>query len=106
MPGPAGESAAMAGATVRGGTIIPDVTTIKQAIRQIQAAARKDPALRAALQRDPRAFLADRGFPGDVQRELLIESGKAALAKKKPCVRTCLCSVCCYTKCKVTIFVP
>jgi hypothetical protein len=96
----------MGEATVRGGTIIPDVATIKQAIKQIHAAAKKDPGLGTALQRDPRKFLADRGFPADVQRELLTESGKASLAKKVPCLRTCLCSVCCYTKCKVTVFVP
>jgi hypothetical protein len=96
----------MAEAIVRGGTIIPDVATIKQAVKQIQAAAKKDPAQAQALEKDPRKFLADRGFPADVQRELLIESGRAALARRVPCARTCLCSVCCYTKCKVTIFVP
>jgi hypothetical protein len=91
---------------VQGGTIVPDLATIKQAVKQIQSAAKRDPALAKALQTDPRRFLADRGFPADVQRELLTESGRASLARRIPCVRTCLCSVCCYTKCKVTVFVP
>jgi hypothetical protein len=96
----------MAGTTVGGGTIIPDLPTIKRAVKQIQTAAKKDPAVAAALARDPRKFLADRGFAADIQRELLLESGKATLSKKVKCVRTCLCSVCCYTKCKVTVFKP
>jgi hypothetical protein len=96
----------MGESVVRGGVIVPDLATIKQAVRQIQSAAKKDPELAKALQTDPRKFLADRGFPADVQRELLTESSKASLASRIPCLRTCLCSVCCYTKCRVTVFVP
>jgi hypothetical protein len=84
---------------VQGGTIIPDVATIKRAVRQIQSSVKKDSALAKAFRKDPRRFLADRGFPADVQRELLAESGRGPLAKKVPCKRTCICTVvCCYTK--------
>lgn len=96
----------MARTTASGGTIIPDLATIKRAVRQIQSAAKRDPKLAAALARDPRKFLADRGFAADIQRELLIESGRATLSTRVKCIRTCLCSVCCYTKCKVTVFKP
>lgn len=89
----------------RGGTIVPDIATIKQAVKEIQTATKKDPALAAALRRNPRRFLGDRGFPLDVQRELLSESGFASRARKVPCVRTCICTVeCCYTKCRHTAF--
>jgi hypothetical protein len=82
---------------VRLGTIIPDVATIKRAVRQIQVGVKRDSALARALQKDPRRFLADRGFSSDVQRELLAENGKTTLAKKCPCICTCQCT-CCYTK--------
>jgi hypothetical protein len=73
-------------------TLVPDVSAARGVIKALRKSVKTDAALKAALLKNPRAVLADRGLPREYQNEFLAEMGKKVSAAAE-----CGCTGCCAT---------
>ena len=79
------------------GHILPDLTTVRKVIKQLNDDVKKDRKLAASLKSNPRKVLGARGLSIDVQNELLREAGRRIGGTAADCTGTCVCSGCCLT---------
>lgn len=90
----------MAAVKVVNATIIPDVDTVKEFIKQLKEQLTKDNALAQAFKLHPRQILSDRGLPYEFQSELLEEIEAAGPGVQCIAVSGCACTGCCATSWK------
>lgn len=88
---PAGTSGL--GVSITGGTIVPDIETLKKFVADLRAELAADPDLKTVFDAYPDQVLADRGLSKVLRRELLKDLGVETGATAEGC----LCSVCCVT---------